>query len=1123
MLLPVILLLLGAMGLARQFRHAQAQTTIPPAWDVLADDFEGGTLDLWQTSTPGPYLSPGGGHFGSTGLAVPVSADSTYLYQTGIARAEEAYLTFWFHPNSVSIPDEGTSWIPGKSLAIAEVVNSDDWWPPLVALYVHQAAGQGYQAYLAWPENAADDRHFDYDNAFPLVNGWQQITIGYRINAWVAVWLNGSLMRQSTSIVHTDPYGDIAFLGKVRSTSNTPAGTMLFDEVAFQVPRLDDLWVDAASGDDGDDGLTPATALRTIQRAADQAGPGTTVHIQPGVYRETVTPALNGSAAESVRYVAEGGPGTAVIRGSEPSSALAWTQLTANTIGLPPGVDPANVYFADLSAWGLSAPPRFLVELNGAGEIQARLPLAREPDWEVATEWKHHEYWWAADGGSGPAACNPATDSDPNCDLPSRSTTQLTDLSNDPLPAGVEPGNLSTLGDLTGGTVVAIDTLQGHYVYRRTISAHNVGAGRITVNRICEHDSGTNNPGLGWGSKYYVEGLPGLIDTPGEWWYDSGSGRLYLWPPEPGDPAGQDIEISARENGFSLRNRSNITLEGLTIEIVDGSAVFQGNWESHKSYGNTLRDLTLQYANWGVYIEQSVDADAPPGNVIDGFTVEDSEIAYMDSLAFRLIDWWENGADPDLFTRSGVRNTVIRNNELHHLGFRTDGDNAVGSSFTFANMLTFEGNHVHHVAHNGVQFSRSVIQSPQEYDFDPSEIKTGEILVRGNIFEKACQLTTDCGGLKIWGSPPDNHVFREFLVTDNIFRDTYGWTWVSEQRRRWMGGESSDVRGLGGFGLYIDHASGIHAFRNIAYNNAYTGYMVYGRWRDGAIVYVNNVAANSLYGMSLGGGQYDDHGAVDTRVLNNILVNNEAFGITLSYAEGSTANTSVDHNLYFNNGWRSFDDGGIWHAGEMVIREGGSWEPYETLSELQAATPWEFQGVAGDPVFWDYNPADHDLFDGSWPDFHLTAASAQAIDRGTGALPGSLVTLLDNFGVTDYHWGAAYDIGRYEAGFALVAEPAAFAMMPGETVTYTISLFPPDLDHEVDLSLVTVHPDLTLDLSPGILSGASTAVLVATDNAASAGSLFTIELQGTGGGFTSTVDVLLLVGGERLYLPGVNR
>ncbi len=419
--------------------------------------------------------------------------------------------------------------------------------------------------------------------------------------------------------------------------------------------------------------------------------------------------------------------------------------------------------------------------------------------------------------------------------------------------------------------------------------------------------------------------------------------------------------------------------------------------------------------------------------------------------------------------------------------------------------------------------SCSVIQSPREYDFDPAEIKTGEILVRGNIFEKACQLTTDCGGLKIWGSPPDNHVFRDFLVTDNIFRDTYGWTWVSEQRRRWMGGESSAVRGLGGFGLYIDHASGIHAFRNIAYNNAYTGYMVYGRWRDGAIVYVNNVAANSLYGMSLGGGQYDDHGAVDTRVLNNVLINNEAFGINLAYADGSTANTSLDYNLYFNNGWRSDDDGGIWHAGAAVIREGGSWEPYETLAELQAATPWEAAGVAGDPVFWDYDPADHNLFDASWPDFHLTAASAQAIDRGTASLPESLLNLLDLFGVTDYHWGAAYDIGRYEAGFALVGEPSGKAMAPGGTVTYTISLFPPDLDFDVDLSVVSAHPDLVLALSPGPLTGAGAATLTVTDIESGSGSVNILEIQGTGGGFADTVEFVLLVGGERLYLPGVHR
>ncbi len=198
-------------------------------------------------------------------------------------------------------------------------------------------------------------------------------------------------------------------------------------------------------------------------------------------------------------------------------------------------------------------------------------------------------------------------------------------------------------------------------------------------------------------------------------------------------------------------------------------------------------------------------------------------------------------------------------------------------------------------------------------------------------------------------------------------------------------------------------------------------------------------------------------------------------------------------------------------------------EPYETLAELQAATLWEANGLAGDPIFWDYDLPDHDLFDGSWPDFHLTAASAQAIDRGTVSLPVSLLNLLDLFGVTDYNWGAAYDIGRYEAGFALVSEPAGQAMEPGGTVTYTINLFPPDLEFDVDLSVTSAHPDLALDFSPGTLAGIETAILAVTDLGAGSGSVSRIIVEGIGGGFANTIELVLLVGGDRLYLPGVYR
>ncbi|MGD9048586.1 MAG: hypothetical protein PVF77_11075, partial [Anaerolineae bacterium] len=337
----------------------------------------------------------------------------------------------------------------------------------------------------------------------------------------------------------------------IKTTGGVAPGHMLRNTANVSLaPEVADLWVDAINGDDGNDGLTPASALRTIQKAADLAGPGTTVHILPGIYRESVRPAQSGSAAEPIRYIAEEGPGTAVLRGSEPASSLTWTQLEVDNISLPAGVDPTDIYFADLSAWALDEPPRFVVELDSSGDVVSRLPLAREPDWKVVTEWKQHEFWWAADGGSDVATCHPPTDPDPqNCDAPSRSLRLLTDRTNDTEPCCIQRGNLSTLGDLTGATLVALDTVQGHWVCWRKIVAHDVPAGRVTVDSPC-------GGGLGWGSKYYVEGLPQLLDRPGEWWYDQDTGRIYLWPRRPGNPALLDLEISRRKDGFGLDNRS---------------------------------------------------------------------------------------------------------------------------------------------------------------------------------------------------------------------------------------------------------------------------------------------------------------------------------------------------------------------------------------------------------------------------------------------------------------------------------------------------------------------------------------------------------------------------------------
>jgi hypothetical protein len=882
------------------------------------------------------------------------------------------------------------------------------------------------------------------------------------------------------------------------------------------------LWVDAVSGSDANTGLSAAAAFRTIQKAASVAGAGTTIHILPGVYRESIRPSASGSSTAPIRYVAENGAGTAIVRGSEPSSSLTWVQLTANTIGLPAGVNPSSIYYADLSAWGLSASPRFVVQLDGSGDVLARLPLAREPDWQVATEWKYHEFWWAADGGWAPAGCDPATDPDPwDCDAPWRSATQLTDRTTDSEPAGIEPGNLTTLADLTGGTAVMIDGRVGHYAYRRTITAHDRTAGRITISPA----AGNEGADLSWGTKYYVEGKPGLLDNPGEWWYDHSAKRLYLWPPVAGDPAGQNIEISRRASGFDLSNRSHITLDGLRLELFNANAVEIGNGSNQKSYGVTVRNVTIQYANRGIVLDQG--ADGAVDNAINGFTLENSHIAYMDTNALNFNYWWANSNHADSFTHSGIVNTIIRNNEFDHLGFRSDSDNAVGASILYADKLRFEGNHVHHVAHNGIQFSYSVIQSSRQYGFTPQEIKTGDILIQDNVFEKTCQLTTDCGALKFWGDPPDKHVYRNVLITGNVFRNTFGWSHIAQERKLWSGGTGSAVQGMGGFGLYLNMTSGMHVYRNIAYNNAYADFQMYGLWRDDNLVYYNNIAANSLHGFYLAG--IDDVPPINTSTpfFNNIMINNENYGIVYDDSAdciGGITNLNFDHNLYYGNGWSN----GIYKPGVMIIYRGAYVNSYyQTLSQMQADTAWEDHGVAGDPLLRNYDLTDRDLFDDSWPDFRLTGSSVNAIDRGTVSLHSSLNALLTQFEVADFRSGAAFDIGRYESGFTLVATPQFYAVNPGGVAQYALQLEPPDTLYAVTLSVTNPSPYLTLHLEPITLTAFASATLVVTNTHSGPtlipGLRYAIAIIGSGGGLQHTQTVYLLVGGTRHYLPLIFR
>lgn len=765
------------------------------------------------------------------------------------------------------------------------------------------------------------------------------------------------------------------------------------------------LWVDADKGSDENSGTNQQDAFKTIQAGMDNAYPGVEIRIAPGIYRETIKPTSSGTAAEPVTLVSDQGRSTVFIRGSETSGSLTWTRLMKNSIGLPDIVDLENIYVADLSSWNLEEAPRFIVSTDQDGRIISRLMPAREPDYRVDTSWKFNEFWWSANGGTTVAECDPARNLNKDCDLSSRSYLTLTDTQDDNAPAGIEPGNLTSFGNLTGATLVAMDAHHAHYIYRRTIVSSHPKSGQVTVDSDCNND---DEPGLGWGSKYYVENHPALLDQPGEWYFDKDTGMLYLWAPSGQDPALLNLEISRLDTGFDLSNNSYIHLVDLTIELYNQNAYqIVNRGKTSAALGNQVSGCRIRYADRGVVLYHYVQG-TDNQLAIENFTLEDSEIAYLDTTGFDSYFGWTDAPSPGSFTYAGVRSLLIRNNEFHHLGFNSSDRSAVGVRIFYPDNLRFEDNHVHHVAQNGVHLHLSLIVSDKTYNFTPDEIKLGSILILDNIIEKTCQAASDCGALKIGGSSrPDTHVFKDTLVMGNTFRHVFGWSYVSIQRRL------NDVGD--GNGFYLDYASGVHVYRNIAYNNSGAGFKLSCLWRDGDAVFFNNIAANNhLYGIKTTGmDSCDNHqGSVNTRFVNNILVYNGLAGFEILSVEGEYGYLQIDYNLYWNNGWDKTAGGT--KADILVFRGMLNNLTLRGVEKIQRSTDWEEHGLAADPGY--PGPGTQEPGWYRYPSLTSMPAGGKSslLDSGSADLPESLTRILDLFGITEQACGAAWDIGRYE-------------------------------------------------------------------------------------------------------------
>ncbi len=292
------------------------QEHFPACWEVVFDDFEGVNTISWSKVPADtlfqPHIVSGQGTENSTGLRVEVGDYASYLFRSGIRPAKEGYLTFKFKPENLSIPDT-SGWFTGNSFRVASLLGGSEWWA-LVALRIRQSQNT-YKGFIEY-RHASLGTQYDYQSGeFDILSDWQSFTLGFAVDSFIAVWRNDTLIREIQSIDHAVENGSIIELGK--STHNSaivPNGELFYDNVSYKVPSLTELFVDASAGNDAHSGQDPGAPVQTIQRAAELAGPGTLVHINPGLYNEKVTLLYSGEPGKYIEFRASS-PDSVIIDG----------------------------------------------------------------------------------------------------------------------------------------------------------------------------------------------------------------------------------------------------------------------------------------------------------------------------------------------------------------------------------------------------------------------------------------------------------------------------------------------------------------------------------------------------------------------------------------------------------------------------------------------------------------------------------------------------------------------------------------------------------------------------------------------------------------------------------------
>lgn len=308
----------------------------------------------------------------------------------------------------------------------------------------------------------------------------------------------------------------------------------------------------STTGNDSNAG-TLTQPFKTVQKCASVAQAGETCLIRGGTYRETVTPANNGSATKGPITFANYKDEKVIISGADVIEG-AWT------------LHKPNIYKTSLSKSikNLEGDP------NTTGAMAVDDQLWVDGQMMITARW-------------------------PNLPISKATYFTRTDLA------------ITTGGASNGfhGGVYTDTALSSFSAGFWNGAKMNVAPGQMWINVTCDVtnstaqslsvDCGELNTGLGEyqmraDNHYFLWGKLDALDAPGEWWQEKGS--VYVWLPDSGSPIGHTIEAKRRLWAFDLSGRAHIEVKGLSIFAA---SIKTGSPTGGTGSNITLNELDIQY------------------------------------------------------------------------------------------------------------------------------------------------------------------------------------------------------------------------------------------------------------------------------------------------------------------------------------------------------------------------------------------------------------------------------------------------------------------------------------------------------------------------------------------------